>query len=154
MTLPLFKYDRCIIYNGFYIPCRFFETWKSQMLFLFLAIVESFLGFFKNSESGDFKDSVSSSATLCMSKSKTMCIWTGNGIIASDSLVVKFITSLSFNTPPHNSDGVLWFHVGRPCVCPSVRQSYVRISFSDDNLSKPHQTWYVHWYCGGLVWYC
>ena len=43
-------------------------------------------------------------------------------------------------TPPHNSGGVSWFHVGRPCVCPSVRQSYVRpsvrFSFPDDNLSK------------------
>ena len=36
-------------------------------------------------------------------------------------------------TPPHDSGGILWFHVGRPCVCPSVR-----ISFPDDNLSK-HQ---------------
>ena len=28
--------------------------------------------------------------------------------------------SLIFYTPPHNSGGVLWFHVGCPCVCPSV----------------------------------
>ena len=41
--------------------------------------------------------------------------------------------SVLFYTPPHNSGGVLWFHVGRPCVCPSVR-----FSFPDDNLSK-HQ---------------
>ena len=27
---------------------------------------------------------------------------------------------MSFYTPPHDSGGVLWFHVGRPCVCPSV----------------------------------
>ena len=33
-----------------------------------------------------------------------------------------------FYTPPHDSGGVLWFHVGRPCVSPSVRQSYVRPS--------------------------
>ena len=26
-----------------------------------------------------------------------------------------------FYTPPHDSGGVLWFHVGRPCVCPSAR---------------------------------
>ena len=25
-----------------------------------------------------------------------------------------------FYTPPHNSGGVLWFHVGHPCVHPSV----------------------------------
>ena len=41
---------------------------------------------------------------------------------------------LDFYTPPHNSGGVLWSHVGRPCV---VRPS-VRFSFPDDNLSK-HQ---------------
>ena len=34
--------------------------------------------------------------------------------------------------------GVLWFHVGRPCVCLSVCQSSVHILFPDDNLSK-HQ---------------
>ena len=42
-----------------------------------------------------------------------------------------------FYTPPHNSGGVLWFHVGclsvrRMSVCPSF------FSFPDDNLSK-HQ---------------
>ena len=40
---------------------------------------------------------------------------------------------LHFYIPPHNSGGVLWFHVGRLCVHPSVR-----FSFPDDNLSK-HQ---------------
>ena len=48
----------------------------------------------------------------------------------------------NFYTPPHNSGGVLWFHVGRPCVCLSVRPSVVRpsvhFSFPDDDLSK-HQ---------------
>ena len=33
-----------------------------------------------------------------------------------------------FYTPPHNSGGVLWFHVGCQCVRPSVR-----FSFQDDN---------------------
>ena len=33
-----------------------------------------------------------------------------------------------FYTPPHDSGGVLWFHVERPCVCPSVHQSVVRPS--------------------------
>ena len=51
----------------------------------------------------------------------------------------------AFYTPPHNSGGVLWFHVGRPCICPSVRQSYVhpsiRFSFPDDNNS------------GGVLWF-
>ena len=45
----------------------------------------------------------------------------------------------AFYTPPHKCGGVLWFHVGRPCVCPSVSQSVVRpsvrFSFLDDNLS-------------------
>ena len=36
-----------------------------------------------------------------------------------------------FYTPPHNSGGVLWFHVGRPLVRPSIR-----FSFLDDDLSK------------------
>ena len=50
----------------------------------------------------------------------------------------------TFYTPPHDSGGVLWFHVGRPCVSvrPSVHSSVVgpsvRFSFPDDNLSK-HQ---------------
>ena len=34
----------------------------------------------------------------------------------------------TFYTPPHDSGGVLWLHVGHPCVCPSVRESYVRPS--------------------------
>ena len=55
-----------------------------------------------------------------------------------------------FYTPPHNSGGVLWFHVGHPCVCPSIYQSgilpsvlpSVHFSFPDDNLSK-HQWMYL-----------
>ena len=43
----------------------------------------------------------------------------------------------TFLYPPYNSGGVLWFHVGRPCVRLSVCPS-VRFSFPDDNLSK-HQ---------------
>ena len=43
-----------------------------------------------------------------------------------------------FYTLPHNSGGVLWFHIGRPCVCPSVHRLSVRFSFSDANFSK-HQ---------------
>ena len=30
---------------------------------------------------------------------------------------------LSYYTPPHNSGGVLWFHVGRPCACLSIQPS-------------------------------
>ena len=36
--------------------------------------------------------------------------------------------NINFYTPPHNSGGVLWFHIGRPCVCPSVHRTYVRPS--------------------------
>ena len=56
---------------------------------------------------------------------------------AADDLFRFFLKH--FYTPPHDSGGVLWFHVGRPCVYrPPVHQSYVRpfvcISFPDDNL--------------------
>ena len=54
----------------------------------------------------------------------------------------KTVTDCYYYTPPHNSGGILWFHVGRPWVRPSVRPSvrrtFVRFSFPDDNLSK-HQ---------------
>ena len=35
----------------------------------------------------------------------------------------------TYYTPPHNSGGVLWFHVGRPCVCPSVVRPSIRPFF-------------------------
>ena len=38
------------------------------------------------------------------------------------------LEALPFYTLPHDSGRVLWFHVGRPCVCPFVHQSYVRPS--------------------------
>ena len=52
---------------------------------------------------------------------------------------------ITFYTPPHNSGGVLWFHIRRPwSVRLSVRPSYIRpsvrpsvhFSILDDNLSK------------------
>ena len=39
-----------------------------------------------------------------------------------------FFSCFLFYTPPDDSDGELWFHICRSCVCPSVRQSYVRPS--------------------------
>ena len=36
----------------------------------------------------------------------------------------------------HYCGRVLWFHVGRPCVCPSVVCPSIRVSFPDDNLCK------------------
>ena len=54
----------------------------------------------------------------------------------------KYLGRFCNYTSPHNSGGVLWFHIGRLCVRPSVYPSYicpsVRFSFPDDNLSK-HQ---------------
>ena len=41
--------------------------------------------------------------------------------------------------PHHDSGGVLWFHVGHLCVCPTVCPSIhpsVHFLFPDDNLSK------------------
>ena len=40
----------------------------------------------------------------------------------------KIIDNVVYYTPPQVSDGVLCFHVGCPCVCPSVRSLYVRTS--------------------------
>ena len=54
-------------------------------------------------------------------------------MLAVEGLPVLHQCRLHFYTPPYNSGGVLWFHVGCPCVRPSVR-----FSFPDDNLSK-HQ---------------
>ena len=64
------------------------------------------------------------------------------------SICKKQIFSIlsSCYTPPHDSGGVLWNHIGCPCVRPSV------FSFLDDNLSK--YQWCVHWYCRDLVWDC
>ena len=38
------------------------------------------------------------------------------------------LSILSNYTPPLSCGGALWFHVGRPFVCPNVRQSYVHSS--------------------------
>ena len=41
----------------------------------------------------------------------------------------RFLHSLhSFLYPPHDSGRILWFHIGRPCVCPSVSQLYVCVT--------------------------
>ena len=39
-----------------------------------------------------------------------------------------YTINFTFYTPPRNSGGVLWFHVGRPCVCPFVSRTSVRPS--------------------------
>ena len=89
-------------------------------------------------------------------------IWFGifNGQISSNfyRIICLRHDDIFVYIPPHDSGGVLWFHVGRPCVRPSVIRPSVCFSFQDDNLSKTsmdfHQTWYVHWYCGDLVLDC
>ena len=48
-----------------------------------------------------------------------------------------------FYTPPHNSGGVLWFHV--------VRRPSVRFSFPDDNLSKHRRIFTKLGMCIGIV---
>ena len=59
------------------------------------------------------------------------------------SLYLKSNRSIDhFIPPPHDSGGVLCFHVERPCVRPYVR------------ILNFHQTWYVHGYCGDLLWDC
>ena len=45
--------------------------------------------------------------------------------------VIFLIYFVHFYAPPYDSGEVLWFHVGRPCVCPSIC-----FLFPDDNLSK------------------
>ena len=60
-----------------------------------------------------------------------------------------FIPTL-FYTPPHNSSRVLWFHVGRPWVGPSVCPS-IRFSFPDDNLSKHQWIFTKHGMCFDIV---
>ena len=41
---------------------------------------------------------------------------------------VMALFQLHIYTPPHNSDRVLWFHVGCPCVRPSIRHTSMRPS--------------------------
>ena len=59
------------------------------------------------------------------------------GHLSSRSLLYFVFSHGNFYTP-HDSGGVLWFHVGRPCVCSSVICLSVSILFPNDNLSK-HQ---------------
>ena len=58
--------------------------------------------------------------------------------------------SFSFDTPPYDSGGVLWFHVRCPCVCPFVRPS-IRILFPDGKLSK-HQWISPNLVCALTLW--
>ena len=57
--------------------------------------------------------------------------------LVSEFICFKDVPLMHFYTPPHDSGGVLWFHFGLLCVCPSVRTS-AHFSFPDDNFSK-HQ---------------
>ena len=59
--------------------------------------------------------------------------------------------TMTFLYPPHNSGRVLWFHVGRLCVCLSVRPS-VSFSFLDDNLSKHQMDFHQTLVCALMLW--
>ena len=64
---------------------------------------------------------------------------------------VQNMNSQHFYTLPHNSGRVLWFHVGRPWVRPSVVRPSVRFSFPDDNLSKHQWIFTKLGLCIGIV---
>ena len=57
-------------------------------------------------------------------------VWSGSTPFATPpAILYTFIGwKCTFYTPPHSGGGVLWFHVGRPCVRPSVRRTSVRPS--------------------------
>ena len=46
--------------------------------------------------------------------------------LPANGYVNAFLPSYCFYTLPQDSVGVLWYHVGGPCVCPSFRLSYFR----------------------------
>ena len=61
----------------------------------------------------------------------------------------SFEYSAHFYTTPHNSGGVLWFHIGRPWVRPSVRPSVFRfrmITWVNINGFSPNLV------CGLILW--
>ena len=80
-------------------------------------------------------------------------------LFRQDEIAEKRKQATSIYTLPHDSGGVLWFHVGRPfvrpCVCPSFRPSVVRpsvcISFPDHNLSKYQWTFAKLGMCINIV---
>ena len=52
-----------------------------------------------------------------------------NKPVANFYVGLFFLFGNTFYTPPHNSGGVLWFHIGHPCVRPSVSRPSVRSFF-------------------------
>ena len=64
----------------------------------------------------------------CLIRIYTICLT----VIFCDFTVCHFVFDICSCIIPyplsHNSGGVLWFHVGRPCVCLSIRPSVVHPS--------------------------
>ena len=62
-----------------------------------------------------------------------------NNFLTEDQLIFSLRTSKSaislctpshnYNIPPHDNGGVLWFHIGRPCVCLSISHTSVLFLF-------------------------
>ena len=65
----------------------------------------------------------------------------------------------SFYTPPHDNGGVQWYHVGHPCVCPSICPSsmhpyfhYQMITWVDISGFSPNVVYaLILWTCFGIV---
>ena len=75
----------------------------------------------------------------CVFLAKNCLIWIYT-VFYAYTWPFKIIDNMVYYTPPQVSGGVLCFHVGCPCVCPSVRSLYVRpsvrTSFPFDSLSN------------------
>ena len=66
-----------------------------------------------------------------------------------------FIPRHTIVTPPYDSGGASWYHVGCPCVRSSATRPYFRfrtVSWVTISGFSPKLVQYVHWYCRGLVW--
>ena len=79
---------------------------------------------------------------VLLSKMEIFWFWSrGSGLWVSYPTILNLFFYhffFTFYTPPHNSDGVLWFHLGSPSVRLSIVCPSVRFLVPDDNLSK-HQ---------------
>ena len=78
--------------------------------------------------------------------------WQSQGVIYA---VRPLNGSPATHTHTHGSDEVLWFHIGRPCVCAFVSRTSIHpsisFSFPGDNLSK-HQKFSWNLVCAVILW--
>ena len=59
----------------------------------------------------------------------TICYVSGIKLFITGILHATYFANFFYiYTPPHNSGGILWFHVGLPCVYPSVARPSVHPS--------------------------